>query len=104
MLQMRFAAEVRSPQELKIPSGKEVTKAELKLANQLIDQLTRPFDPDEYKDSYREELERIIEEKVQGETPKAAKTPKKAEVKDLMAALKASLEKEKKGQPARKSA
>ena|SRR5690606_33228638 len=98
LLQMRFAAEVRSPQELKIPSGKDVTKSELKLAHQLIDQLTKPFDPEEYKDTYREELERIIEQKIHGETPKAAKAPKKAEVKDLMAALKASLEKEKKGQ------
>lgn len=108
MLQMRFAAEVRSPQELRIPTDKEVSKAELKLANQLIDQLTRPFDPHEYKDNYREELERIIEEKIHGETPTAAKAPRKAEVKDLMAALKASLEKEKEKKeprkPTRKSA
>lgn len=99
LLQMRFAAEVRSPQELKVPEDVEISKAELKLANQLIDQLTKPFDPEEYKDTYQEELERIIEEKVQGLEPTAAKAPKKAEVKDLMAALKASLEKEKKGEP-----
>ena len=98
MIQMRFAEEVRSAEELKLPEKEKLSKDEIKLANQLIDQLTRPFKPEEYHDTYHEELERIIEEKVSGEKPKAAKAPKKAEVKDLMAALKASLEKEKKGE------
>ncbi|MEX0618661.1 MAG: Ku protein [Pseudohongiellaceae bacterium] len=97
MIQMRFADEVRSSEELKIPEKKQISKDELKLANQLIDQLTRSFDPEEYHDSYHDELERIIEEKASGLTPKAAAAPRKAEVKDLMAALKQSLERERKG-------
>lgn len=96
MIQMRFADEVRSVDEVKAPTKAKLTKAEMTLAQQLIDQLTKPFDPTEYKDTYQEELERIIEEKAEGKKPKAAAGPKKAEVKDLMAALRKSLSEGKK--------
>jgi DNA end-binding protein Ku len=91
MIQMRFFDEVRAVDEIKVPKKAKLTKPELALAQQLIDQLTKPFDPTEYKDTYQEELERIIEEKAEGKKPKAASAPKKAEVKDLMAALRKSL-------------
>ena len=96
MIQMRFADEVRSAEELKLPDKAKVSKDEMALAKQLIDQLARPFNPEDYEDTYNEELQRIIEEKAEGKKPKAAKGPKKAEVKDVMSALKASLEREKK--------
>jgi DNA end-binding protein Ku len=96
MIQMRFADEIRSTDEIKAPKKAKLTKAELTLAQQLIDQLTRPFDPTEYKDTYQEELERIIEAKAEGKKPKAATATKKAEVKDLMAALRKSLNEGKK--------
>ncbi|MES2625050.1 MAG: Ku protein [Pseudomonadota bacterium] len=91
MIQMRFADEVRDVDEIKSPKKAKLTKPEMTLAHQLIDQLTKPFDPTEYKDTYQAELERIIEEKAEGKKPKAAAAPKKAEVKDLMAALRKSL-------------
>jgi DNA end-binding protein Ku len=91
MIQMRFADEVRAIDEVKAPKKAKLTKAEMTLAQQLIGQLTKPFDPTEYKDTYQDELERIIEEKAEGKKPKAAAGPKKAEVKDLMAALRKSL-------------
>ena len=97
MIQMRFADEIRKADAIKLPKQPRVSKPEMNLALQLIDQLTKPFDPAEYKDTYQEELERIIEEKAAGKKPTAAPSPKKAEVKDLMAALKQSLDQGKKG-------
>ena len=91
MIQMRFADEIRDTDSLKLPKQTKITKAEMQLAQQLIEQLTKPFDPTEYKDTYKDELERIIEEKAAGKKPTAAAPPRKAEVKDLMAALKQSL-------------
>jgi DNA end-binding protein Ku len=97
MIQMRFADEIRNADAIKLPKQPKVTKPEIGLALQLIDQLTKPFDPAEYKDTYIEELERIIEEKAAGKKPTAAPSPRKAEVKDLMAALKQSIDQGKKG-------
>ncbi len=97
MIQMRFGDEVRGTDEIKVPKAVKISKAEMQLAQQLIDQLTKPFDPTEYHDTYQEELERIIEEKAEGKKPTAAAAPKKAEVKDLMAALRKSLDEGKKG-------
>ena len=91
MIQMRFADEVHATDEMKTPKKVKLTKPEMTLAQQLIDQLTKPFDSSEYKDTYQEELERIIEEKAGGKKPKATAAPRKAEVKDLMAALRKSL-------------
>lgn len=97
MIQMRFADEIRNADAIKLPKQPKVTKPEMGLALQLIEQLTKPFDPEEYKDTYIEELERIIEEKAAGKKPTAAPAPRKAEVKDLMAALKQSIDQGKKG-------
>jgi DNA end-binding protein Ku len=96
MIQMRFGDEVRATDEIKTPKGTKISKAEMQLAHQLIEQLTKPFDPGEYHDTYQEELERIIEEKAEGKKPTPAAAPKKAEVKDLMAALRKSLDEGKK--------
>jgi DNA end-binding protein Ku len=99
--QLRFADELRSPTELKLPTTQKVDAKELKMALSLIEQITEPFDPQQYKDTYTEELQRLIESKVQGKTPKAkGKAPEPSKVKDLMSLLKASLE----GKPGRKSA
>jgi DNA end-binding protein Ku len=97
MIQMRFADEVRAADAIKQPKQPKISKPEMDLALQLISQLTKPFDPSEYKDDYQEELERIVEEKAAGKTPTATPTPRKAEVKDLMAALKKSLDQGKRG-------
>ncbi|MCL4354422.1 Ku protein [Patescibacteria group bacterium] len=92
--QMRFQEEIRQP-ELKIPK-EEVSHKEIEMALSFIDQLTEPFKPEEYKDTYIKELKRVIKEKSQGKTPKThGEAPKPTEVDDLMAALKASLEQQK---------
>ncbi|MBX4197386.1 Ku protein [Candidatus Saccharibacteria bacterium] len=89
--QMRFPADLRNPGELKFP-GEKAKAEELKMAMALIKQLDKPFIPEDWHDTYTEELEEIIEQKAKGHKPKAkGKEPKDTKVKDLMATLKASL-------------
>ncbi|MBX4187042.1 MAG: Ku protein [Candidatus Doudnabacteria bacterium] len=94
--QMRYQDEIRRPDDLNLPETKEAGKREIEIALALIDQLTSHFKPEEYHDTYTEELERVIKAKAKGKPIKAkGKEPQPTEVTDLMAMLRASLEKEK---------
>jgi DNA end-binding protein Ku len=93
--QMRFPADLRTPGGLKLPTT-EAEKKEVDMALKLIDQLTEPFVPEDFHDTYTEEIEARIEAKVKGQPAPASKPAEAAPVKDLMAALKASLETAKK--------
>jgi DNA end-binding protein Ku len=93
---MLFADEVISPESLEeLAAGDgdvQTSDRELAMANQLIDSLASDFEPDKYRDEYRERVLDLIERKAQGETivieePEAE--PEK--VPDLMAALEASI-------------
>jgi DNA end-binding protein Ku len=64
---------------------------ELELARNLVAQLKGAFKPQEFKDTYRENVERLIAQKQKGEKVTAVKQPAKAPVIDLMEALKRSL-------------
>ncbi|MBE2273284.1 MAG: Ku protein [Flavobacteriales bacterium] len=90
---MRYPEELRSFEDLKLPSAKKPQTEELKMAESLIKQLQTTFDPDKFKNTYNEDLMKIIEAKAKGKTKK---TETKEEVSttatDLMAQLKASLE------------
>lgn len=66
------------------------------MAQQLIEQLTTSFDPSRYKDEYREQLERLIQQKMVGGTGQVAVEAPQTKVVDLMEALKASIEAAKK--------
>jgi DNA end-binding protein Ku len=93
MQQLLYAAEVRPIAELEIPKT-EVRAAELKLAQQLIDQqATDSFDPAAYKDDVKARVEAAIAKKVEGqEIALAEEAPAAgAQVIDLMEALRASL-------------
>jgi DNA end-binding protein Ku len=92
---MYFPSDLRSPTELKLPGDEKVQKKELDVALKLIDHLTEPFIAEDFHDTYTEELQDIIDAKVKGERPRVkSAAPKTTESKDLMAMLKASLEKE----------
>jgi DNA end-binding protein Ku len=94
LVQMRFPADVREANELKLPTKRSVDKDELKLAMAIIDQLTKKFTPGNWHDTYTEELEEIIEAKAKGRKPKKkGSEPKDTKVTDLMSTLKASLKK-----------
>lgn len=94
MSTMNFVDEVVPQEDLEgLPTGRtQVSDRELKMANQLIDSLAGDFDPEKYKDTYREQVLELIEKKAAGQEIVAPTAPKKpAPVIDLMAALEASL-------------
>lgn len=69
--------------------------AEVGMARMFIDQLSGDFDPSQFTDSYREALEAVVASKLEGvavPTPAEGEAPGQAEVVDLVAALKASVE------------
>jgi DNA end-binding protein Ku len=90
-----FADEVIPPDSLDdMPEagGKKTTKRELDMAQQLIDSLSGDFDPDKYRDEYRDRVLDLIERKAQGEEIVVEEQPEEPKkVPDLMAALEASI-------------
>lgn len=93
---IRFDDEIRDTSELKLPKTK-IGKKELDMAISLIDQYTEKFDFPKFKDVYNEQLLKIIESKATGKGVKTIKYESKSTpAKDLMAELRASLEKRKK--------
>ena len=100
MQQLLYAGEVRSIKDIDIPKT-EVREAELKLAEQLIEQQTsEKFDANAYTDEVRARVEAAVQRKVEGKEITMAEAPQEgAQVIDLMEALRASLEKK----PAKKA-
>lgn len=88
---MFFASEVRADEEYRAETG-PVSEKELMLAETLIRSLAAQFEPEKYRDTYRERLESMIAQKVKGQ-PIAPSTPasKSAEVVDIADALRRSL-------------
>ena len=94
MQQLLYATEVRSIKDIEIPKT-EVKDAELKLAQQLIEQqASDSFNPAAYTDEVRARVEAAVQKKVEGQEITMADAPEPgAQVIDLMEALRASLEK-----------
>lgn len=91
LIRIRFSQELRSPKELKIPAAKS-KPAEVKMALNLIEQLTTPFDISKFKDEYSNKLLKIIKAKSKGKaTPFKPMKVVHSKTKDLMEQLKASL-------------
>jgi DNA end-binding protein Ku len=97
MATMLFADEILPPErldEITEAANVETTKRELEIAEQLIESLASDFEPDKYRDSYREQVLALIERKAEGK--EIAVQPPAEEVAapapDLMSALKASLD------------
>ena len=95
MSTMVFADEVvdvGSIEELQVLDTVEVTAKELKMAESLVDSLAAAFEPDKYRDSYREQVLDLIERKAAGEQfEMPAALAAAPQVVDLMAALEASV-------------
>jgi DNA end-binding protein Ku len=99
---LRYAAELKGVEDLGIPAAALHAKAsarEIDMALRLIDDMSEKWKPERFKDSYREDLLARIEEKVKAgqteeitEPEKGRKEPAGAEVIDLMALLKKSVE------------
>jgi DNA end-binding protein Ku len=88
---MHFADEIRAPEGIAPERGK-LEKAELEMAAQLIEQYRGDFQPERYRDTYRDALCEIIRAKQRGETVRAPAEEEAEAPTDLMAALRASVE------------
>jgi len=117
---MHFADELADTGKLNVPKKVETGKREMTMAKSLIDSMSSKWNPEKYRDDYREALMEVIEEKVEAggkeieEKPK--KAPKPTKVIDLVSVLQKSLEETgakkktkaksrgKKTQPAKKAA
>jgi len=91
-----YPDEIRAQPEVEIKTAK-VSGRELEMAFTLIDLLRKPFDPAEYKDNYREALEKLIEAKLEGRDVVTAPAARETKVIDLADALRKSVEAARKG-------
>jgi DNA end-binding protein Ku len=91
---MYYADEVRKPEALDGDLSfrdAEVRKAEVEMAKTLVENLSAPFEPEKYTDTYRSELMDLIRQKAEG-VPLPEQQEQEAEVVDLMQALRDSVE------------
>ncbi|HEX3328184.1 MAG TPA: Ku protein [Actinomycetota bacterium] len=95
---MYWPDEIREPEFAELNKRVDVRDAEVKMARQLIQQLTAEFEPEEFRDEYREKLEELVRQKQEGEEITYAPEPETEPTKvvDLMEALKASVAEAKK--------
>jgi DNA end-binding protein Ku len=91
---MRFADELVDDSTFTFPSAEAVRPQELKMAEQLVENLAEPFDPSQYHDEYRDNLRKIINAKLKGKKIEYEEPaePKATPVIDLMSRLQASLD------------
>lgn len=99
---LRYATELKGVEELGIPSaslkGPKVTSKEIDMALRLVEDMSEAWEPEKFKDTYRDDLLARIQEKIKkGQTeeitePEKGGEPAGAEVIDLMALLKKSVE------------
>src|SRR5687767_1452798 len=91
---MRFADELAALDDFKFPKSTGIRPGEMNMALQLIDSLSAKWEPEKYTDEYRDNLMKVIQGKLKGKKPKLQEreTPQTADVVDLMARLRASLE------------
>jgi DNA end-binding protein Ku len=88
---MFYKNEIRSIADNAKLNQAELKPAESKLAMQLIETLAESFNPDQYSDTYQQELEKLIEAKAHGKKLTVMPRAKRENVPDLMSALKKSL-------------
>jgi Ku protein len=90
---LHWPDEIRSTGDLDLPDEAfEFKRAELQMAEQLVEAMTESFDPSRYKDEYREALLQVIEAKVEGQEIAApAPVEESANLVDLMKLLEASV-------------
>ena len=102
---LRYANELRPTKELQIPANSlrtaGVTSRELEMATKLVEEMSERWKPAQYKDTYREDLMRLIKKRIKGgktevvtgpEEGEAQDKPGRAKVVDLMALLKRSVQ------------
>jgi len=102
---LHWPDEIRSTEDLDVPEDVKVSPAELKMAENLVGMMATAFEPSEYKDEYKQAVLQLVEAKVQKKEVIEAPEPEtETTVVDLMSALKASVERAKKGEAKTKRA
>jgi len=105
---LRYHDELKKASEFDVP-GAKVTAKELDMAMRLVDDMGDAWQPEKYKDTYRDDLLKRIEEKVKaGQTEEITEPQKEAkertaDVIDLMSLLKKSVEQKAKPKPAKRA-
>ena len=110
LITLRFADELLPAEGMDLPAASlkaaGVTPAELSMAEKLVEQMTSTWHPDAFKDTYRADLQRRIQEKIRKKqthdlTPEepATEDKPKAQVIDLMDALRNSLKSRESAKP-----
>jgi DNA end-binding protein Ku len=98
---LRYENELRPTKGLEVPKDLKDAKVqpnEMKMAERLIDDMTMPWDPSQYHDTYRDDVLKMIEEKAAGHTRKMPKArAPKAEIVDFAKLLERSLSQRKRG-------
>lgn len=98
-----YAEDVRSRNEIEDAVAEtEVQKPELDLAQQVIESIAGDFDPEDFRNEYRDDLRRMLEAKLAGQEITRPEPIPETPVIDLMEALKQSVAESK--EPARKAA
>jgi len=102
---LRYKNEMKSAKDLEVPSGKlkasGVSPREIEMAKKLVDEMTDRWKPERYRDTYHEDLMKLIDKRIkagktevitEAETEEKQNNPAKGEVIDLMALLKRSVQ------------
>jgi len=89
---MFWPDEIRQAEFEDLETEVEIRPEEVEMAATIIDNLTRPFEGDQYVDKTREAVEDLAAKKVAGEEIVAPSSPEPTKVVDLLEALKASVE------------
>jgi len=92
---MHFADEITSTKKLDLPAeSMKIDKRELKIAEQLVQAMSADFEPAKYKDTYREALLELIDQKLKGGAIRQGATPRPAATKvvDIMDKLRESIQ------------
>jgi DNA end-binding protein Ku len=114
---LRFAHDLRPAEKLDVPEEDlkrlKITAKEIDMANQLIESMQDRWKPEDYREGYRDDVLKMIEEKIKSgktkmieEPARQSRSPQKSKVVDITELLKRSVEKarNKHEQPARRKA
>jgi DNA end-binding protein Ku len=89
---LNWPDEIRSTEDLKLPSNVKISDKEVQMATSLIENLSDSFKPERYTDDYKAAFQQIVDQKMKGQKVTVSAPTQEAPVMDLMAALKASVE------------
>lgn len=103
---LRYGYEIRPVSEYEVPEGSlralGIHEKELSMALKLMEEMTEEWNPDKYRDTYRDDILARVKEKIKAgqtevitEAEETREAPRKAEVIDLMSLLKSSIDKKK---------